>query len=81
MGFKVFSCMVGQLLLRTLDRARRIHLAMLCRGFDGEIRVVRALEFRAGDFVFLAACSALFLVMRLYDIPQWLGHMVMELVR
>ena len=26
------------LLLRTLDRGQRIHLAMRCRGFDGRIR-------------------------------------------
>jgi cobalt/nickel transport system ATP-binding protein len=29
--------MIGQLLLRTLDRAQRVHLAMCCRGFNGEI--------------------------------------------
>jgi cobalt/nickel transport system permease protein len=34
-GMRVFTSMIGQLLLRTLDRAQRIHLAMRCRGFDG----------------------------------------------
>jgi cobalt/nickel transport system permease protein len=44
MELKVSSLMIGQLLLRTLDRAQRIHLAMRCRGFDGEIRTVRRLR-------------------------------------
>ena len=53
MGFKVFVSMIGQLLLRTLDRAQRIHLAMRCRGFDGEIRVFRKLTFGRRDAAFL----------------------------
>jgi cobalt/nickel transport system permease protein len=81
MGFRVFSHMIGQLLLRTLDRAQRIHLAMRCRGFDGEIRVVRALKICGLDGAFLMGWSFLLLAMRLYDIPQWIGHTVTELMR
>ena len=39
---KTFGHLIGGLLLRTLDRGQRIHLAMLCRGFDGTIRIRRA---------------------------------------
>jgi cobalt/nickel transport system permease protein len=81
MGLRVFSYMIGQLLLRTLDRAQRIHLAMRCRGFDGEIRVLRPLKICARDVAFLMGWSSLFLLMRLYDIPQWMGHAVTELMR
>lgn len=81
MGFKVFVSMIGQLLLRTLDRAQRIHLAMRCRGFDGEIRVFRKLAFGRRDAAFLIGWSALFAVMRLVDIPQWMGDRVTELIR
>ncbi|HBD09304.1 MAG TPA: cobalt ECF transporter T component CbiQ [Syntrophobacteraceae bacterium] len=81
LGLRVFSYMIGQLLLRTLDRAQRIHLAMRCRGFDGEIRMVRPLKICGRDVAFLLGCSALFFLMRLYDIPQWMGHTVTELMR
>lgn len=81
MGPRVFSYMIGQLLLRTLDRAQRIHLAMLCRGFDGEIRIMRPLKICGRDVAFLTLCSSLFLLFRLYDIPQWMGRTVMELMR
>jgi len=78
LGLKVFSYMIGQLLLRTLDRAQRIHLAMQCRGFDGEIRMARRLSIRWRDLAFLAGCSAFFIIARLYDIPQWMGQLVTE---
>lgn len=37
LGLKMWGTMIGQLLLRTFDKARAIHNAMLARGFRGEI--------------------------------------------
>jgi cobalt/nickel transport system permease protein len=81
MGIRVIGSLVGQLLLRTLDRAHRIHLAMLCRGFDGEVRLLRPLKFTGMDLAYTLGWSALFVIMRLYDIPQRLGSIIMELLR
>jgi cobalt/nickel transport system permease protein len=81
MGFGVYANMIGQLLLRTLDRAQRIHLAMRCRGFDGEILMVRPLRIRVHDVGFLLGWSSFFVTMRLYDAPQWLGKVVTELIQ
>jgi hypothetical protein len=38
---------IGQFLLRTLDLARRIHLAMLSRDCDGKIHLTRPLQIRS----------------------------------
>jgi cobalt/nickel transport system permease protein len=81
MGFGVFTHMIGQLLLRTLDRAKRIHLAMRCRGFDGEIRIARPLKICGRDIAFVVGWSIFFVAMRFYDLPQWLGSMVAGLIR
>jgi len=81
LGFKIFSSMVGQLLLRTLDRAQRIHLAMLSRGFDGRIRMVRPLSLHLRDAAFFLGWSALFVLLRLYNLPAWLGYAVTELMK
>jgi cobalt/nickel transport system permease protein len=81
MGFRVYAHMMGQLLLRTLDRAQRIHLAMRCRGFDGEIRVLRPMKISGHDIVFFLGWSALFALMRLYNVPQWMGNLVTELTK
>jgi cobalt/nickel transport system permease protein len=76
MGLKVFSSMIGHLLLRTLDRAQRIYLAMLCRGFNGEIHQLRPLKIRPVDLGFFLGWSIFFILMRIYDVPQLLGRLV-----
>jgi cobalt/nickel transport system permease protein len=81
LGFRVFSYLVGQLLLRTLDRAQRIHLAMLSRGFDGKIRLARALHWRRQDTAFLLGWSTLFILMRCYNIPHLLGSVAAGLLK
>lgn len=81
MGMRVFGHLIGQLLLRTMDRAQRIHLAMLCRGFDGEIRLLRPLRIGRAEVVFTLGWSALFVFLRLFDVPQEIGRLLTELAR
>lgn len=79
-GIKVFGYLLGHLLLRTVDRAQRIHLAMLCRGFDGEIRVNRRLEAGLREVIFTVAWSSFFIAMRFYNIPLIAGSFITELI-
>lgn len=79
-GIKVFSYLLGHLLLRTVDRAQRIHLAMLCRGFDGEIRLQRRLKTGGREVVFTLAWSTFFIAMRFYNISQIAGKFITELI-
>ena len=51
--------LVGRLLLRTLDRAERVHRAMVARGYDGEVHSVGRLEFGRADLGFSALGAAL----------------------
>jgi len=74
MDMKTFGHMAGRLLLRTLDRAQRIHLAMLCRGFDGTIRISRPLQLGGQDFAALLGGTAILLLMRCYDLPAIFGR-------
>jgi cobalt/nickel transport system permease protein len=76
MGMKTYAHMAGQLLLRTLDRAQRIHLAMLCRGFDGTIRLRQSLRITVRDLLVLAGGCAVLLLMRCYDLPMMLGQLL-----
>jgi cobalt/nickel transport system permease protein len=73
LGMSVYSSMMGHLLLRTMDRAQRIHLAMLCRGFDGQIHHAASSKIRLSDLLFFAGWCSLFTLLRLYDLPAWLG--------
>ncbi|NSW88127.1 MAG: cobalt ECF transporter T component CbiQ [Syntrophobacteraceae bacterium] len=76
----VFARMTGRLLMRTLDRAQRIHQAMLSRGFDGEIRLLRPLHFQPRDAVFVAGWTAFFVLSRIYDLPHLLGKGMLEFI-
>lgn len=80
LGFRVFSFIIGQLLLRTLDRATRIHRAMLSRGFDGAIHLARPLRFRGRDAAFCLGWSGLFVLLRYYNVPLLLENLVARLI-
>lgn len=80
MTFGVFKNFIGYLLLRTLDRAQRIHMAMYCRGFNGTIRLINPLRIGAAGLFFAVIWIVLFIVMRIYNIPRLIGSLVMELM-
>jgi len=72
-----FGTLVGHLLLRTWERAERIHMAMLARGFTGEIHTVRRLgRFGRAELLFVAGWGALFLLLRLVNLPHLLGTLL-----
>lgn len=75
-GFSIrqFGSLVGHLLLRTWDRAERIHLAMLARGFAGEFHTSgQQSRFGRKEIAFMAGWAVLFILFRLYNAPQRLG--------
>lgn len=78
-GLRVFGSLVGQLLLRTLARAQRIHRAMLSRGFTGDIRVLRPQHIGAPEVLFTLGWSAFFVLARNVNLPQLLGRMLLEI--
>ena len=73
--------MIGQLLLRTLARAQRIHLAMLSRGFEGKIHLVRPVQIHGKDVAFFLGWTILFVLLRVYNISYLLGNAVTGLLK
>ncbi len=75
-GIGSYSSMVGHLLLRTWQRAERIHMAMLARGFTGEFHASRQSRFGASEIRFVLAWSTLFIFLRLQNVSQLLGSLI-----
>jgi cobalt/nickel transport system permease protein len=75
-GIAQYGGLLGHLLLRTLDRAQRIHQAMLCRGFDGEVRTVGLTRPGASDPLFALSWSLFFVLGRLVNLPQHIGQFI-----
>ncbi len=80
MGPAVYGQILGHLLLRTYARAGRLYQAMLARGFDGQVRIMRSLRFTTRDAIFVAGWSALFVVFRVYNVPLLLGRLMTGLI-
>jgi cobalt/nickel transport system permease protein len=76
LGLHHFGSLVGHLLLRTWERAERIHLAMLARGFTGELHTRRQGRFGGRECAFLFGWSALFIFLRFNNLPQLLGRLL-----
>lgn len=72
--FRVYGSLVGHLLLRSMDRAERVYRAMVARGFDGEIRVLRRSSFRGSDWAFVCGCLGFFLAARAWNLADGLGR-------
>lgn len=73
MTLRQYGSLLGTLLLRAFDRAARVHQAMLARGFDGELRLLRAWQWRAGDSLFVLGWAGYFVLVRSVDLPAVAG--------
>jgi cobalt/nickel transport system permease protein len=78
MPLAVYGSLLGHLLLRTLERAQRIHQAMLSRGFDGQLPTGRQQPWRTIDTIFLAVSLLTFLLLRTTDLTTLLGRWILS---
>jgi len=63
---KIIGYMIGELFIRTYDRAERIYLAMLSRGFNGTIYTLESFRIKGSDLFFLGSLAAIIFLIRLW---------------
>ena len=80
-GMQSYGSLLGHLLLRTWQRAERIHMAMLARGFTGAFHARHLYRFGRREVVFLLGWSTLFIFMRLHNASQLLGSLATGILR
>lgn len=66
---------LGQLLLRSMDRAEELYSSMLLRGFQGEFFYADVPKGRPSGVIYTAVCVGLFLLARCVNIPSLLGSL------
>ena len=64
---------LGQLLLRSMDRAQELYASMLLRGYHQHFHYADIRPFCARDALYMLCCGAAFLLLRLCPIAQLLG--------
>jgi len=52
--YRSYAYLVGMLLVKSYDRAERIHKAMLCRGFSGKYFTLSRFSIKIGDIFYLS---------------------------
>lgn len=72
---RMYGTLLGHLLLRAIDRSQRVHMAMLGRGFDGEMRMMRPSRMGMADLLYIAFWTGFFILVRVYDVPLLLGSL------
>lgn len=72
----VWGPLMGQWLMRSLDRSHRIYQAMKLRGFAGQYPLAPLQPLNRKDFSFLAFWITYILINRAVNLPQWLGQLL-----
>lgn len=70
LSIKLWGVLIGQLFLRSVDRAERVHRAMLARGFSGEVPFysLTVSRWNVNSSLFLTGWSCLFVFLRLFNL-------------
>ena len=66
---------LGQVLLRSMDRAQELYSSMLLRGYEGEFRYAKTSPFGAVDAAYTVGMLALCLFLRYVNLSEALGRL------
>ena len=75
--FSAWGSFLGQLLLRSMDRAEELYSSMQLRGFSGDFLYAAYNPLRLKDLLFLLASLGAFALFRFINITSFLGQLVM----
>ena len=76
--FPAWGSFLGQLLLRSMDRAEELYAAMLLRGYREQFHYAEAAPCAARDAVFLLVSAAVLALARFVNIAALLGGMIVR---
>lgn len=74
-AFEAWGSFLGQLLLRSMDRAKELYAAMLLRGYHGEFPETHSDSGSRSSVIYAAVCTGLILLFRLVNIPSLIGSL------
>lgn len=77
---KAWGPLVGQLILRTYERSQYIYRAMLLRGFVGDYHLGKHQKITLKDIAYLILWISLFILARIFDIPTFIGSVIIGVI-
>ena len=76
--FSAWGTFLGQLLLRSMDRAQELYSSMMLRGYRQEFYYADYRAFRLGDALYVLVCSTAFFLLRTVRIAELLGSAIVR---
>jgi cobalt/nickel transport system permease protein len=73
---KVWGTMVGQLLIRTFNRAQTIYQSMILKGYNGRYNIVINRGLKLTDTVYFFAWVSFIVVARIVNIPMLIASLI-----
>lgn len=73
--FKVWGTLIGQLLLRSIDRANIIYESMCLRGYNGDFYFQSKSPNTVKDFIYLFICIVSFTILRYFPLTKIIGNL------
>lgn len=74
--YKAWGSLLGQLLMRTYDRAQSIYYCMVLRGYNGEYHQSEEEMFYLKDYIYLFIWICFMVLVKFYNIPVVLGNIM-----
>lgn len=75
--YSAWGSFLGQLLLRSMDRAEELYSSMQLRGFNGEFQYAYASPMRFGDYFYAFLLIGVFFLCRIVNIAALFGSIAM----
>lgn len=72
--FSAWGSFVGQLLIRSMDRAQNLYQSMQMRGFQGSFYYAKEEAWEREDLLYLAAWVIVFILLRLFNLSVIIGN-------
>ena len=69
---------LGQLLLRSMDRAQELYSSMLLRGYHEHFHYALFKPFTGSDALYTFGCTAVFLLLRFVNLAELLGRLLVR---
>lgn len=74
-AFTAWGSFLGQLLLRSMDRAKELYAAMLLRGYHGEFPETHRNNADRSSLIYALICISLIILFRSVNIPMMIGSL------
>ena len=76
--WNAWGSFLGQLLLRSMDRAGELYSSMQLRGYHEHFHYAAMAPCTAKDGAYFAGCAALFLLLRFVNAAELLGRLLVR---